>query len=446
MNNTFKYDAFISYRQIRPDIDVAVKIHKLLEKYKLPKSLVKKGYPKKLKKIFRDIDELSATSDLPKTIKDALLNSKFLIVICSKNTMQSKWVKDEITFFKQYRDENKILYVLIEDNEMLLNNCVTNKIPLAINLTKDKRLVLNKLKQEKLRLIAPIIGCEYDDLVKRQEKQNRKLLIIFTIFASSIAFVFIVMSVSLIYTNKQLQITNKRLSNEILNTTAIYTQFLLPIQDDYKKWSKATLKLIEILKSKDINRAIKANDILAKYIALKGYKIKNRKNVLPFLEEPKHFLKTLFFRNTKFTTGYLEDRYISLLLLDNLKFPSELFIFLSNPSIKFPKIYQRLTNANKLNLKRYGYFLESLYYEKNNEHQKALKSLKKAGEYGFFCADTGNLSIFSLDNNYYFLHILNNENIKDLLNKNNRFMTLNEKKNLILNINNYYILAVELSQ
>lgn len=30
----YKYDAFISYRQIEPDITIANKLHKLLEKYK----------------------------------------------------------------------------------------------------------------------------------------------------------------------------------------------------------------------------------------------------------------------------------------------------------------------------------------------------------------------------------------------------------------------------
>ena len=60
----YKYDAFISYRQVNPDKSIANRLHRALENYKVPKDLVKEGFPKKLSKIFKDVDELSANSNL----------------------------------------------------------------------------------------------------------------------------------------------------------------------------------------------------------------------------------------------------------------------------------------------------------------------------------------------------------------------------------------------
>ena len=37
---SFKYDAFISYRHVEPDVSVAGSLHKLIETYKVPKSFL----------------------------------------------------------------------------------------------------------------------------------------------------------------------------------------------------------------------------------------------------------------------------------------------------------------------------------------------------------------------------------------------------------------------
>lgn len=38
----YKYDVFISYRHLDPDVDIAQRLHKLLETFKIPKELSKK--------------------------------------------------------------------------------------------------------------------------------------------------------------------------------------------------------------------------------------------------------------------------------------------------------------------------------------------------------------------------------------------------------------------
>ena len=79
MKDTYKYDAFISYRHVEKDSFVAEQLHKALEEYKLGR----KFKDKKIKRIFRDKDELPISSNLNDPITDALNNSEFLIIICS---------------------------------------------------------------------------------------------------------------------------------------------------------------------------------------------------------------------------------------------------------------------------------------------------------------------------------------------------------------------------
>jgi hypothetical protein len=450
MKRSYKYDAFISYRQLQLDIKVANKLHRVLERYKVPKSLVKKGLPKKLSKVFKDVDELSATANLADSIKEALQDSKYLIVICSPRTKESKWVKKEIDTFIELGRSDRILTIIIEgsiDETIPSELMDVNKIPLASDIRDEReQLSLKKLKDAKLKLIAPILGCDYDDLVQRQAKEDKKFLWIFSGISLLFASVFVVLAISLKYTNQSLKKKNTALNQAIFETSAIYAQFLLTAQDDYSKWSSATTKIIDIINLKDVKRAINANKLLAKYISIKGYDIDKAINIAPFYENPQYFLKTLFFRKAKYTTGYIEDRYISLFLLDDVEFPAKLFLFLSNPPIQLPQIYQRMQSAIRPDLERYGYFLEAINYESKNKHQLAINSLYKASQHGFYHSLTGNMSIFYLDSNYFFLHEIKDENLMGHIDKNDRLMTKTEKENLIKHINLFYLLSISFSR
>ena len=87
----FAYDAFISYRHVDPDRQYAKWLHKALETYKVPGDLVQKGFPPRIKKIFRDEEELPASSDLSREIDNALESSRFLIVVSSPRIIESIW-------------------------------------------------------------------------------------------------------------------------------------------------------------------------------------------------------------------------------------------------------------------------------------------------------------------------------------------------------------------
>ncbi|WP_026490337.1 outer membrane protein assembly factor BamB family protein [Butyrivibrio sp. XBB1001] len=186
------YNAFISYKHAELDNKVAAQIEKALERYHIPKKIQKKTGVKKIERIFRDKDELPITSDLSGTIEDALRNSDYLIVLCSKSTCLSTWVEREITIFLQDHPIDRVLTVLAEGEpyevipKMLLSRTFQrlNSMGQVETVTEpveplscDWRLPLKEAKNTELpRLAAALIGCSYNELMNRQRQYKMKRL------------------------------------------------------------------------------------------------------------------------------------------------------------------------------------------------------------------------------------------------------------------------------
>lgn len=193
----FKYDAFISYRHAELDIFAAETLHRQLESFKVPKIAdreIKETGKQGIKRVFRDKDELPLVGNLSAPITEALKESEFLIVICSPRTMESLWVQREIEIFLEYRDASHILAVLIEGEpkeSFPPQICILKKEiisedgtvsyeemeiePLAADVRgKSKKEIKAKLKKEILRMAAPMLGCEYDDLKQRHRERKIK--------------------------------------------------------------------------------------------------------------------------------------------------------------------------------------------------------------------------------------------------------------------------------
>ena len=102
-----KYAAFISYRHGGIDEKVAIQIHKEMERYRLPGKIAKAKGTKSLGKIFRDAEELRAASNLSEIIREAIRESEWLIVLCTKRYKESVWCMEEIEYFiKEYTNNN----------------------------------------------------------------------------------------------------------------------------------------------------------------------------------------------------------------------------------------------------------------------------------------------------------------------------------------------------
>ena len=229
--SVFHYDAFISYRHNEFDSFVAENLHKKLENFKLPKSVlpkVKSGKTK-IERVFRDVDELPLTDNLSDPISKALLNSDFLITICTPRYLESRWCMKEIEVFLQTHPRDHVLVVLAEDEpansfpEILCYDEVktTNENgetvitrremePLAADTRgENKKEILKAMDIAVIKLCAAIFGLNYDDLKQRHREQRiRRLTMIFgSIGAAVLAFAIFatIMLIKISNQNRQLQ-------------------------------------------------------------------------------------------------------------------------------------------------------------------------------------------------------------------------------------------------
>lgn len=97
-----RYAAFISYNH--RDRKTAIWLHRALETYRIPRRM--RGQASalgelgaRLSPVFRDREELAASTDLGSAVREALEQSDALIVICSPDGARSRWVNEEIRTF-----------------------------------------------------------------------------------------------------------------------------------------------------------------------------------------------------------------------------------------------------------------------------------------------------------------------------------------------------------
>ena len=182
-----RYDAFISYSHSEPDAFIAKKLHFMLEHYKVPKKIRQICGKKKIERVFRDREELPLSANLAMGICEALEQSEYLIVICSPRSLRSEWVQREIETFLLTHTKDKILTLLAEgepaevfpdtlcyEERTLLRPDGTTEIvqeriePMAADVRgADHGTIEKKLKEEFLRILAPMLGCTYDELKQR---------------------------------------------------------------------------------------------------------------------------------------------------------------------------------------------------------------------------------------------------------------------------------------
>ena len=211
------YDAFISYRHVERDRKWAEWLIDALERYRVPKKLQDKGLPPRLRKVFRDEDEVPASSDLNDQIKDALVASRFLIVVCSAFTPRSKWVEREIEIFNELGRSDHVLALLTEGepgdlfpsamlvrHRQVVNSDGTTRIvkedkePLAADVRPRRGQSEEALKRlALLRLVATILGVKFDDLRQRDQERERRGKLVWA--AAAVALVMTIGGLGLAY-------------------------------------------------------------------------------------------------------------------------------------------------------------------------------------------------------------------------------------------------------
>ena len=231
----YKYKAFISYNHNPRDTKVAETLHRMIETYSIPRKLRDRGV-KKLGKVFRDEEELSASNNLSGHIRDALDGSEFLIVICSPGALASKWVSQEIAHFLENHAPEKILTVLTGGNGAEIYGKLLPGMPepLFLDLATSTDAALHReLKERFLKLCAPLLGRDYDELVMRDQKRRRQRLLSSSAAVLTVAAVIIGI---LLWSNWQIEGKNRELEQK--NDEILLRESELLIQDALEALAK----------------------------------------------------------------------------------------------------------------------------------------------------------------------------------------------------------------
>jgi Thoeris protein ThsB, TIR-like domain len=197
----FRYKAFITYSH--RDRRVAQWLHRAIENYRVPKTLVSQPgrdgpIPENLFPLFRDRDELSSSPDLSASIREALAQSGYLIVICSPTAAKSRWVNEEIIEFKRLGRSDRV-HGLIVDGDPSLRSAEGGCYPPAFcfALDADGKLDENRAVEPlaadirpgadgknnaKLKLIGGLLGIPFNALRQREivaaRQRQRKIRLV----------------------------------------------------------------------------------------------------------------------------------------------------------------------------------------------------------------------------------------------------------------------------
>jgi len=178
----FKYWAFISYSS--KDRLFGEWLIKRLENYPIPKDLRGQRFDdgtvlgKFIRPVFRDREELPGDGDLGTLIRQALKDSRFLIVVCSPHSAKSNWVNKEILEFQAIGKERKIL-ALITDGEPNSGDPASECFPEALRrpfepVAGDLRREGDGKERGFLKILSGIAQLDFDQVYQRHRRAARQ--------------------------------------------------------------------------------------------------------------------------------------------------------------------------------------------------------------------------------------------------------------------------------
>lgn len=191
-NRSYHYGVFLSYSHA--DRAWARRVAEKLETWRVPSRLAGTNgafgpVPARLGPVFRDRDELPASSDLGPTISRALDESASMVVICSPAAARSRWVNEEIRTFKSLgRGERIFAFIVAGDPaagdgpEQCFPPALRYRVTADGELTDepaepaaaDARDSGDGPRRALIRLMAGLMGVSYDALYQREQHRRRR--------------------------------------------------------------------------------------------------------------------------------------------------------------------------------------------------------------------------------------------------------------------------------
>ena len=187
MERLYKNFAFISYSH--RDMEVAKWLQKKLEQFKLPTKIHNEinSRSRYLRPVFRDQSDLN-TGILGDELRKSLDESKYLILICSRNSAQSQWVSDEARAFVEMGRVDRIIPVIIPDGNSNEQELFPIFLREYFEQFPDKELLginISEGGKEKalIRVVSRMLNVSFDSLWKRHQRQKQIRILSYTALA-----------------------------------------------------------------------------------------------------------------------------------------------------------------------------------------------------------------------------------------------------------------------
>lgn len=183
MTTARRYRAFISYSHA--DEAAARGLQRALEGYRPPVALRAShpGLPARLYPVFRDRDELASAHDLSDAIRQALDDSEALVVVCSPAAAASRWVGEEIRYFRASGRGHRIFcYLVAGDPRPGSPQCAFPATllrddqgePLHEPLAADATPAGDGRRNAMLRIAAGLLDVGVDELKRRDAQRQAR--------------------------------------------------------------------------------------------------------------------------------------------------------------------------------------------------------------------------------------------------------------------------------
>lgn len=206
----FRYKAFISYSH--QDEAWGRWLQRSLESYRVPRRLVGTDgrfgpIGARVAPVFRDREDLSSAADLTASVKQELAASESLVVICSPAAAASRWVNEEVEYFRGLGRGDRILALIVEGDPGA-DDGVQRCFPPALlrdaegapfePLAADARKSADGRALARLKLVAGILGTRLDDLRQRDMQRKHRLWMISAGGAIAVAITTTVLAIAAI--------------------------------------------------------------------------------------------------------------------------------------------------------------------------------------------------------------------------------------------------------
>jgi tetratricopeptide (TPR) repeat protein len=251
----FKYRAFLSYSH--RDKAWGKWLHAALEGYRIDKDLAGRDtpagpVPKTLRPIFRDREDFSAGHSLTEQTIAALEASQFLIVICSPNAAQSKYVNEEVRRFKMLGRGERVIPLIVDGEpgdpaRECFPPALRCKLGADGQITDEREEPIAADAREqgvaKQKVVAGLLGLGLDEIVRRAERARRRRNRVWAALAGVFLVLAVAASGSAVYAWQQLK-TNEAFLNATLKRATEIIDEAVAQAEKYNVPRAATLSLL----------------------------------------------------------------------------------------------------------------------------------------------------------------------------------------------------------